>query len=100
MVNMHSLLTRNVRLTNTQQYSSGVGAKPRSKFSAGKALTTASAAKQGRTAKGEKRIVIELGTETLEVRLSVGVLGQLTRTYVFLYFLRVLNSRYRAAGRA
>ena len=66
MVNMHSLLTRNVRLTNTQQYPSGVGVMPRSRFSAGKALPTASAAKQERTAKGEKRIVIELTGSGIE----------------------------------
>lgn len=40
------------------------------KFSAGSALTTASAAKPERTAEKEKRIVIESGVRELEVKLE------------------------------
>ena len=81
MVNMHRLMTRKVKLTCKQHTRSrGLG----SRFTAGKASTTASATKQERTAKGEKRIVIELRIGELEVRLCAWCTVPFNRTFLYL----------------
>ena len=99
-----SAVNLKVRLT-PQQPRSSVGSSTfsegtsRCKFAAGKALTTASAAKPERTAKREKRIVIKLRGGKLGVSSSAWWTQAVDR-YTFIPFGGVVNAQYRLTEKA